>query len=104
MTGKMKPLYATISSTGGYYSVVYTATPNTSSTLGSYSGDCIEKLRGTGIPLVDYRTGDVSAVHHKFNGVREACLVWADYDKDYYPTLGDFLERCRKAGVTVSNL
>lgn len=99
-----RPLYATISRTGMYFGVTYSAVKNSSMSLGSYDSGAHENLKGSGIPCIDYRTGNIGAAHRRFLGVREAAVMWDGSDEEYYPSLDEFLDRCREAGITVTTL
>lgn len=104
------PLYATIAMLGGHYAVTFHKAKSlggsgvVTSTHSGSSETLFDKYRGSGIPLVDYRTVRDGEFPRGFNGVREACVFDAWSDPSKYPALSEYVEMMRGAGATIGVL
>ncbi len=104
------PLYATIACGGGYYSVVMRGGLNSTCHMAGYDKDrLLGPLQGSGVPLIDFRTGDTALAIKGVLAVREALCDehrggLEDWEHSYYPTLQQFVQKCIDAGCTVSTL
>lgn len=103
MKKKHEPLYATISLNGAIYAVsfrVLTDDDGTKTTccLQGYSERTFDEYRGSGIPLIDFRTMDFKG--YTFPTVRERVSHWQPSD----PTFEEYLADVRKRGATITTL
>ena len=104
-----KPAYATIAALGGYYTVQMYARKSketgstTTSTHSGYSEEVFDQYRGSGIPVIDYRTVD-SFSGYGFPTVRDCTVIGAGMNPKNYCTLEEKLERARNIGATITYL
>jgi len=107
-----QPLYATVAQLGGFWSVTFRLRKSLAGhgwMTGSHSGSCeslLDGYRGSGIPLIDFRTVRDGEFPRGVNGVYEACDASGrmDWEAKKYPTLDEYVELMREAGATISYL
>jgi hypothetical protein len=105
-----EPLYATTAALGGYFTVTFKKVINKdgsghASSHTGYSEEFFDDYRGSGIPLIDFRTcTDLSKALRGVSGVLEASLLGAGMTPSNYPPLDKYIEQCREAGCTITEL